>query len=412
MTGSTPRKLGLLATLYFSQGLPFGFFTQALPAVMRQQGISLAAIGLSTLLVLPWGLKFLWAPFVDRHGGARAGRRRGWLLPLQLVSVAVLLVLALADPSEGLAGVMVGVLLINLLAATQDIATDGLAVDLLDRHERGLGNGVQVAGYRVGMIVGGGALLVAFEQLGWAWTFVGAALLLLLATGPVWAFREPPRRAHEPAEGSGEPGVLEALRHFVGDPTRRRWLLVLGIYKAGDYLGTSMLRPFYIDQGMGLAELGVLLGTVGFGAGLLGAMLGGAAVGRLGRRRALLVFGALQALSVASYALSTAAEPGPVLLYGPVIFEHLATGMATATLFTLMMDRCRPEHAATDYTLQASLVVLATLLAAALGGTTAQWLGYGPNFLLGGAVSLAAVGLAWLGISRPAASPSSATSPS
>ncbi|MCA9706728.1 MAG: MFS transporter, partial [Myxococcales bacterium] len=166
----------------------------------------------------------------------------------------------------------------------------------------------------------------------------------------------------------------------------------LALYKAGDYLGTSMLRPFLIDRGLGLADLGVMLGAVGFTAGLLGALVGGAAVERLGRRRALLGFGTLQALSIASYALVVDAS-GP-WLYGPVIFEHLASGMATAALFTLMMDRCRPEHAATDYTLQASLVVLATTLAAALGGTTAQALGYGPNFVLGGVLGLAAVVLA------------------
>lgn len=389
MSMSVPRKLGLLTALYLSQGLPFGFFTQALPAVMRQQGLSLAVIGGSTLLALPWALKFLWAPLVDRHG-----TRRAWILPLQLASVAVLLALAFADPSESLLWLMVGVLLTNLVAATQDIATDGLAVDLLRKHERGLGNGVQVAGYRVGMIVGGGALLVAFEHLGWAWTFACAAALLLLATVPVWTFREAPRPRTHPAPS--EPGVLDSLRRFTANPGRRRWLLVLAVYKAGDYLGTSMLRPFFIDRGLGLADLGLLLGTVGFCAGLLGALLGGAVVERLGRRRALLWFGTLQALSVASYALSVDPSAGPLRLYGPVIFEHLASGMATAALFTLMMDRCRPEHAATDYTLQASLVVLATLGAAALGGSTAQWLGYGPNFVLGGAVSLLAVGLAWM----------------
>lgn len=387
----TTGKLGLLATLYFSQGLPFGFFIQALPAIMRQQGMSLAAIGLSTLLVLPWALKFLWAPLIDRHDGARFGRRRGWLLPLQLGSAAVLLALSLVDPERGLAWLLVGVFLTNLLASTQDIATDALAVDLLARHERGLGNGVQVAGYRVGMLAGGGALLIAFESIGWTWTFVMAAGIMLLATVPVWRYDEPPR-VPVLAEAN-PPRLLESLRYFFDDPARRRWLLVLALYKVGDYIGTSMLRPFYVDRGMSLGELGVVLGTVGFTAGLVGALLGGAAIGRLGRRRALLVFGSLQALSVASYALSTGPEVGPVLVYGPVLFEHLATGMATAALFTVMMDRCRTEHAATDYTFQASVVVMATLVAAALGGTTAQWLGYGPNFILGGMVSLAAVGL-------------------
>jgi len=400
MSRSAPRTLGLLATLYFSQGLPFGFFIQALPAVLRQQGVSLAAIGLSTLLTLPWALKLFWAPLVDRHQGSRLGPRRGWLVPLQLASVALLVALAFVDPAVSLSWLVLGVLLTNLLAATQDIAADGLAIDLLRRHERGLGNGVQVAGYRVGMIVGGGALLVAFEYLGWALTFASAALLMLLATGPVWAFREPPQStvAH------GEPVLRQTLRHtlqwFTRDPERRWWLVVLALYKAGEYLGTSMLRPFFIDRGLGLADLGVLLGGVGFCAGLVGALVGGAAVERLGRRRALLWFGVLQAATVAGYAWSVSPEAQGLRIWGPVALEHLASGMATAALFTLMMDRCRPEHAASDYTLQASLVVAVTGAAAALGGSTAQWLGYGPNFLLGGAVSLVAVVLAWRGPAR------------
>lgn len=382
----TPAKLGLLATLYISQGLPFGFFTQALPAVMRQQGISLAAIGLSTLLALPWGLKFLWAPWVDRRP------RRRWILPLQLSSAAVLFSLALADPERSLIWLIVGVSLTNLLAATQDIATDGLALDLLTPDERGFGNGVQVAGYRVGMIIGGGALLVAFETIGWAWTFACAAGLLLLATVPVWRFRE---RSRAPAKV--ERGALRsAFRWFTADTGRVRWLVVLGVYKAGDHLGTSMLRPYFVDRGYGLADLGVLLGTAGFAAGLVGALLGGAAVHRFGRRTSLLSFGLLQALSVASYAVLSLGG-GETAVYGAVIFEHVATGMATAALFTLMMDRCRPEHAGTDYTLQASLVVLATGAAGAIGGSTAQALGYAANFMLGGAVCAIAVGIAWGG---------------
>lgn len=405
---SAPGKLALLATLYFSQGLPFGFFTQALPALMRQQGISLTTIGLGSLLVLPWGLKFLWAPWIDRRGPGRAGRRRGVILPLQLAAALVLLGLALVDPARSLGWLLLGVLLTNLVAATQDIATDGLAVDLLRPHERGLGNGIQVAGYRVGMIVGGGALLVAFDHLGWAWTFTLAAALMLLATLPVWRMQEPPAPTLPPA---APPSVRDALRYFTATPARRRWLWILAVYKAGDYLGTSMLRPYYIDHGLTLSELGVLLGAAGFTAGLLGALLGGAALSRLHRTRALVLFGALQAASVASYAL-VSPEAGWLALYGPVVFEHLATGMATATLFTLMMDHCRPDHAATDYTLQASLVVLATSLAAALGGPAAQFLGYAPTFLLGALVSLAAVGLAAYALPRDGATSQPAGPPS
>lgn len=383
------RKFGLLASLYFAQGLPYGFFTQALPSVMRQQGISLKAIGLSSLLAIPWAAKFLWAPFVENRYSASFGRRRSWLVPLQLASALAMGLLAFADPSEGLVWLIVGVLVTNLIAATQDISTDGLAVDLLSVQERGIGNGIQVAGYRVGMIFGGGALLVAFDHYGWAWTFLCAAGALVLASAPVLAFNEPP-----PVRVGGEApvaaGVRDALRTFWADPTRRRWLGILGLYKAGDYLGTSMLRPFFVDKGQTLGDIGVLLGGWGFGAGLLGAAFGALFVNRIGRWRALVGFGVLQGMGVATYALTVDPSAGGWPLYGPIIFEHFVTGMATVALFTLMMDFTRPDHAATDYTLQASWVVCATGIAAALGGTTADWLGYQTNFLLGGAFCLVA----------------------
>ena len=375
----THHKLGMLGALYVSQGLPFGLFTQALPAVLRQQGVSLAVIGLSSLLALPWGLKALWAPWVDR------GPRRRWLVPLQLAAAAVLLALAFADPQRALVWLVVGVVLTNTLAATQDIATDGLAVDLLTPAERGLGNGVQVAAYRVGMIVGGGALLVAFERIGWSSTFLLAAGILLLATVPLAWLREPHRAPSQP----GGEGLAPALRRFWAEPSLRAWLGVLVLYKAGDHLASSMLRPYLVDGGAGLAELGVLLGTVGFGAGLLGALLGGLAVQRFGSGRALVQLGVLQALSLACYCLAP-----PTLglgIYAAVVFEHLATGMATAALFAAMMGRCRPAHAGTDYTLQASVVVLASGGAAALGGMLAQGLGYTATFGLGALLSALAV---------------------
>jgi predicted MFS family arabinose efflux permease len=158
-----------------------------------------------------------------------------------------------------------------------------------------------------------------------------------------------------------------------------------------------MLRPFLVDAGLGLVQIGALLGTVGFAAGLVGAVAGGAAVNRLGRRRALLAFAALQALTVAGYAALSLAAPDPVALYLLCAAEHLASGMATAALFTVMMDWCRPEASATDFTVQASAVVIATGAASAASGIVAARLGYPTHFLLatllcGGAVAA----VAWL----------------
>jgi len=379
-------KLALLGSLYFSQGLPFGFFTQALPVLLRKEGYSLGQIGLSSLLALPWALKFVWAPLIDRYSSARFGRRRSWIVPLQLAAVAILLVLAASGSAGFLQWLMACVLLLNLVAATQDIATDGLAVDLLTPEQRGLGNGLQVAGYRVGMIAGGGALLVFYERLGAPRTFLTMAALLALATLPIGFTREPPRT---------EPSAARAPAHFLRRPGAVRLLLLLVVYKAGDAFATSMLRPYLTDLGLGLGDIGVLLGTVGFIAGLLGALAGGALVNRIGRRAALVGFGLLQAATVAGYALLALGEPAMPELYAMCAAEHFASGMATATLFTCMMDWCSRESGATDYTVQASAVVIATGAAGALGGFSAQALGYFGHFCLAVVLSLVAVAAAF-----------------
>jgi MFS family permease len=379
---SGAAKLLLLGTLYFSQGLPFGFFTQALPVLMRKEGFSLGAIGLSSLVAAPWALKFLWAPAVDRFSMARLGRRKSWILPLQLSSCALLCALALLPPT--MATLLVAFLLLNLVAATQDIATDGLAVDLLQPRERGLGNGLQVAAYRVGMIVGGGALLLVYERIGASGVFGTMAALTALATLPVWRAPEPP----------ASPVLVQAARsgrHFLRRPGALRVILLLVSYKAGDAFATGMLRPFLSDLGLELKDIGVLLGTVGSCAGLAGALAGGALVQRLGRRSALLAFGLLQVLAVAGYAWLALGKPGFAALAFWCGLEHFASGMATAALFTNMMDWCSEEAGATDYTVMASAVVIATGAASALAGFSAQALGYFAHFCLAALLALLAL---------------------
>jgi RhtX/FptX family siderophore transporter len=386
----TPMKLGLLTSLYLSQGLPFGFFTQALPVLLRKQGLSLPAIGLANLLALPWALKFLWAPLMDRYGSERLGRRRGYILPLQFLSGALLMGLALPEGTVSVRALLVAVLLVNLLAATQDVATDGLAVELLEPRELGWGNGIQVAGYRVGMILGGGLMLVLFEALGWRLTLLSLGAMLLVATVPVVLFRESPSPA-SPDKGVGLSHWLrESLLHWMHRPGAGAWLTLLVLFKAGEHLATGMLRTFLVDVGLSLSQVGWMLGFVGFTTGLLGALAGGALVNRLGQRRALLAFGTLQAGAVLLYALAARGASLPMLALVCGV-EHLTSGMATAALFTVMMETCRPEHAASDYTVQASLVVLATGGAAAVSGFSAQAIGYPWHFTLSAAVCAMAV---------------------
>jgi PAT family beta-lactamase induction signal transducer AmpG len=379
---STAQKLGLLATLYFSQGLPFGFFVQAMPVLLRAQGFSLGDIGLAALLAAPWSLKFLWAPLVERVYHPAIGRRRSWLLPLQAAAMIALVALAVLPVDRSTAILLGGVLVLNLIAATQDIAADGLAVDMLAPADRGIANGLQVAGYRVGMIVGGGVLLVAHEHLGSSATFLAMAGLIAVASIPTLVTPEAAIAAPVPAI---------ALPHFLRRADAGRLLALIACYKGGEAFAGGMLRPFLADSGLGLADVGWLVGTVGFVSGLAGALAGGALVNRLGRRPALITFALLQAMTVAGYAYVATDAPGWSLLCVVIGVEHFVGGMATAALFTCMMDWSRPGASATDYTVQASTVVIVTTLATALSGFSAEALGYAGHFALGAGLALAAV---------------------
>lgn len=369
---SKPWRFALLATLYFSQGVPFGLFVQALPVILREGGTSLQAIGLSSLLAIPWGLKFLWGPWVDRPLLGRP-RRKGWLVPLQLVTMATLGGLVFIDPFGPIAPLLAGILFVNFLNATQDVATDGLAVEILRPEERGLGNGLQVGGYRVGMIFGGAGALVVIDMFGWTSGLALCIAALGAALLPVLWVRED---GEEPADTAETPSGVSILREYFTSPGAGRIIALLVLYKFGDAMASGMLRPMLVDLKFTMADIGTIVGGVGFVAGLVGAAAGGLIADRTSRRRALMIGVAMQTVGGAFYM--------PLMLVTPSFWtaslmigvEHFMGGIATVILFTCMMDWTRPRHTGADYTILASVVVVATGLASVASGFTAANLGY------------------------------------
>jgi MFS family permease len=394
--GIEARSIVLLASLYCAQGLPSGLLAHSLPILLRQHGVDLAYIGLLKLLALPWMLKVLWAPWVDRLASRRFGHHRGWILPLQLGITSIIAGIALLEPAllfgSQLPLLLGLLLLVNLAAATQDVATDGLTVRLLPERWRGLGNSLQVGGYKVGMLISGSGLLLAIDWLGWQRSLGLIALLLVLMTLPIGLFRENQRLPFHPAQA--EPaGPRLLLRHYRGllaQPGMLLWLAVLLSFKLGDALGSPMIKPMLVDQGWSNAALGQLT-LISSLAGIGGALLGGLLYARLGARRSLLLFGALQALGIAAMALlvSRGAEVG--LVYPIALFEQVADGMSTVALFAVMMGQCRPEHEGADFTLQACVQLLLAGLVGAASGVLAKWLGYPALFIGAGVLGLLAL---------------------
>ena len=388
-----PRLLALLAALYFAQGLPFGLLTRALPAVAREAGLPLEFIGLLALAALPWALKFLWAPWVDRLGRGHPGHRRRWILSTQSLAVVVLLVMGLL-PMEALTPslfmLLLGLLLLlNLLVATHDVASDGLAVRMLPVPWRGLGNSIQAGGYKAGLLVGGALLLWLTGQIGWQATLGLTAALLLCLLLPVARFHEPAQVTSAPVHVVGWRWWLAELWRFWQRPGMGWWLLLLLFYKVGDSFGSRMIKPFLVDLGWSLSQV-ALLDLVASLTGLIAVLLGGLLLRHMARLTALLWFALLQALSFAGWAW-VATDPEPGWIMAAAVLEQCADGLATVALFTVMMDRCRPLHEGSDYTLQASTLLMASGLFTLASGFSASWWGYSIHFALAATLALAAI---------------------
>jgi MFS family permease len=309
------------------------------------------------------------------------GTRKQWLLPLQISAVVAALALTQLDLSRGYAVVLAAAFLFNLVAACQDVATDGLAVRILDTRERGLANGIQVGAYRVGMILGGGLLLWIFARTDWATMFACMAALLALTVLPVLPLREPPQPANAVATPATAvaAGWLRRLRV----PGMGAFIALICIYKFGDSMVASLIGPFMRDAGLSKETIAVMKGTVGSLASLAGAAVGGWFAFRAGRRSALLVCGLLQTASLLFYVAAAYGIGGMAMFWAGNLAEHLFGSMATVALFTLMMDASDPEHAGTDYTLLACAIVVAMGLANFTGASIADAVGYAPTFVAG-----------------------------
>ncbi|WP_455390420.1 MFS transporter [Oscillatoria salina] len=389
MTGFANQRLktlGLLGSLYVSQYIPLTFIYEALPAFVREQGMSLEVIGLLPLVALPTIFKFLWAPAIDRYGFTRWGHYRFWIISFQLLAIASVVIAGKLDLEGNFLLLLVAMFALCLWCASQDIATDALAVAVLEPQERGWGNGVQMSGNYFGAVIGGGGMLILLDWWGWRSSMLVLAALMLFALLPILNFRE--SRCQKPDTSQF---VLLDLVRFCRRPQMWRWLVVLALFTAGPMMANTMFRPLLVDIELSMTDIGLLLGVASYGAGIVGAIAAGFLISRLGRRRSLLVFSSLRAICVAAYLLPALGATTLPVLYAIAMSSQFTNSMAITALFTLMMDKSELTTAGTDFTLQTSLVYLGGILAAPFSGLAAKGFEYEGAFLLAIALSIGSV---------------------
>jgi PAT family beta-lactamase induction signal transducer AmpG len=384
------KKLARLLALYFAQGLPFGFQASALPLILRERGVSLQTIGFASFLAAPWLAKPLWAPLVDRYASARFGRRKSWIVPMQIGLALSAFAAARTHSSLHLAAL---ILLMNLFAATQDIAVDALAVAALEPAELGPGNAVQVVGYKLGMLTGGGLLVWASGTIGWAAVFYAMAALMLVVL--VVALTMPEADGGEANAAQVDFGELsKRLRQALRQPSTAALIALVMTYKTGETLADAMWKPLLFDRGFSAAQIGLWSGTFGLLFSLAGSSGAGIWARRVELPRALLWAASARALGVAAeWWLSLHSQPTAASVIAVTCLEHLLGGAITTLMFALMMGHTERAIGATHYTLLASLEVWGKLPLAALSGVLATLLGYPGLFALATGLCLAFTGL-------------------
>lgn len=380
-TALTSWRTASVALLSFSSGMPLGLVWYAIPDWMRDIGVDIRLVGLFTLAQAPWAFKVVWSPLMDRYVPPFWGRRRGWMAVTQIVLAVVGMSLAgVGRHPDAIWVVGALALAVALAAASQDIAIDAYAVEVLRKEEQGAAVGARVALYRAAMAVAGGGAISAAAYLGWPVVNLILGALYLPMILITWKAPEPEERVVPPVS------LRDAVWHpFLGFLGRHRAIEILSfvlLYKLSDQLTQALTRPFLIDMGYSADHRGIALATVGMFATIAGAFAGGWVTTLIGLGHSLWVFGFLQIFSnLGYYVVSLAGGPVLSLMYGATSFELFTSGLGTGAFSVLLLRMTQKRFSATQYALFSSLFALPRLLAGPIAGFSVDAVGWSWFFL-------------------------------
>jgi PAT family beta-lactamase induction signal transducer AmpG len=384
------RKMLICIFTGFSSGLPLYLLLNLLPAWLRSEGVDLKIIGFFALIQFPYTWKFLWSPFLDRYALPILGRRRSWSLLMQIGLLLCMGLLGSLSPSVSIVPVLWLATLLALFSATQDIALDAYRRELLSEAELGLGNAVHVNAYRLAGLVPGSLSLILADILPWSQVFWITAGFMLPGMLMVLLVKEP--LAAHAAPKTLRQAVVEPFHEFMGRAGLRGALLVLAfifLYKLGDSLCTALATPFYLDMGFTKTDIGLIAKHAGLWPAVIGALLGGLWMVRLGINRALWLFGVVQLLSIFGFAwLAWLGPQGSIgldqrLALAAVIgFEALGVGLGTAAFVAFIARTTHPAYTATQFALFTSLAAVPRTFINASAGWLVESLGWFDFFLL------------------------------
>lgn len=374
------KRLSAVFLFGFSSGVPLLLTASTLQAWMVDEKIDLTTIGLFSLVGLPYTLKFLWSPVMDRIVPPFLGRRRGWIVAMQLGLAGVLAAMAFSSPTRHPLAIAALAVALSFVSASQDISVDAYTTESLSPSEYGLGSALYSNGYRIGMIVAGAGALVLADRLSWKLVYLAmAGVMALCTTFTLWA--------DEPRVGVPPPRTLfEAVGAPFLDFFSRKGgvesLVFMTLYRIDYNLTIAMTMPFMMELGFSKTDIGLVTKGVGLAALIAGSLVGGALILKLGLRRALLLFGLAQVASGAAYLVLAHAGRAYGVMTAAIMLENFCGGMSDAALTAFLMSLCNKRFTATQMALLTSFEGLSRYVAGAPSGYLAKTLGWPRYFLL------------------------------
>lgn len=374
-------KMAILLLFGFSSGLPFYLTSKTLQAWMTTAHVDLATIGFFSLVTLPYSLKFVWAPVMDRYIPPFLGRRRGWVLITQVLLLLSIAAMALHDPARGLQMLAINAIAITFFSASQDISLDAYRTDVLQDREMGAGAAVFVLGYRIAMISTGALAFFLADRIQWPAVYLVLSTLLVVGIATTFIAPEPVL-SDAPPKTLFEAVVLPFADFFqrVG-PRAVLVLLFIVVYKYSDSLAGSMTTPFLLQAGFSQSEVGAVFLGVGVIATIAGVVVGGAMIGKVGINRALWIFVVFQGLSNLTYYGLSLSGKNHAFMVAAIITENFGLGLVSAVMTAYIMEMCNKRFTATQFALLSSLMAASRDILVAPAGKLVESTGW-PGFFL------------------------------
>jgi len=375
------RRMLICVFTGFTSGLPLYILISLLPAWLRSEQVDLATIGLFALIQFPYTWKFFWSPLMDRYAPSLLGRRRGWLIITQVALLFTVATLGIFNPTTDIWTIAVLATAVAFFSASQDVAIDAYRREILPDKELGLGNSIHINAYRISGLIPGSLSLILADFLPWSLVFQITAAFMVVGIGMTIMVTEPKSFGHPRTLAEA---IIEPFDEFIHRAGWKTGLLILSfmfLYKIGDNMATALATPFYLDMKFSKTEIGLVAKNAALWPMIIGGMLGGLLMLKIGINRSLWLFGLVQMVTIVGFAILAELGHNIIALAVVLSMEYLGVGLGTAAFVAFIARSTHPKYTATQLALFTALAALPRTFANATVGYIVQYIGWTHFFI-------------------------------